>query len=337
MLWFIRRPEGIVKCVFSTSEVLSFEVLENTPPDDVPTVDELKEASIDQLHAMTRQLGIRMSFGGRRPDKDRVCQHINRTWGQIRARGVEIPELMDTNVRTGKEKLLIIQNGDIYYPMLIYPAMVMEWAGLRNRMPEELTRAMADTLTIPEVRSLVNHFGGDGSVKTKRALVDALLGSFPRPAIYNVPLDADDSEESDAEPATWVTVFGEDRVVTDIFELPIDDGDTILNLKEKIADIKGFDVAKLHLWQFSTYAVGDTVPKDIGEELPDNNLACETNIHEGLQIHLMIEGAMANKENTGNDNSDDDAYYIEHSTEVASFYGMLVRQPISTAPTRWHP
>ena len=72
---------------------------------------------------------------------------------------------------------------------------------------------MADTLTLPEVRNLVNHFGGDGGAKTRRALVDALLGSFPSPAIYNEPLDADDSEESHSEPATWVTVFGDDRVV----------------------------------------------------------------------------------------------------------------------------
>ena len=103
----------------------------------------------------------------------------------------------------------------------------------------------------------------------------------------------EESSEGSSDEVTEVTVFGDDRVVTDIFELAIDDGDTILNLKEKIADMKGFDITKLHLWQFSTYAVGDTVPEDIGNELPDTNLACETNIHEGLQIHLMIDEGKA--------------------------------------------
>ena len=31
------------------------------------------------------------------------------------------------------------------------------------------------------------------------------------------------------------------------------------------------------------------MPEGIGNELPDTNLACETNIHEGLQVHLMID------------------------------------------------
>ncbi|CAE6921954.1 unnamed protein product [Symbiodinium natans] len=198
------------------------------------------------------------------------------------------------------------EEGNATIPVEVRAGMVTTVEQLKANAMTRFNRAPFQKMTRDQLKTLFNSLGlrlTNFAKAHKEEVIDkieenwgmltrrASSKAMPKPSASSsstVPVSS--SEESDTEPATWVTVFGgDDRIVTDIFELPIEGNETILNLKEKIAVTKGFDIAKLHLWQFSTYAVGDTVPEDIGEELPDNNLACETNIHEGLQIHLMID------------------------------------------------
>ncbi|CAJ1435955.1 unnamed protein product [Effrenium voratum] len=214
----VQRGQSFIVKGFSGGDIISVGELTMGPAQS-PDVDLLSTLTMDDMKGMLSQLSVKVSNIS---TKDRLVSHIATTWGQITSLSLSKGSIRNPPANS-KMTLVIIKNDNGVCLLKMPRGAVYELETLKKLTPSTPTREDLNTLTLSQLRSLMQNLGHFISGKSKAGAVEYILKNWdaiaPHHAARNEPIatDEEDAETSEEEECCSGTEKDEGSASSSVF------------------------------------------------------------------------------------------------------------------------
>eukprot|EP00435_Cladocopium_sp_Y103_P038744 s1673_g10.t1 len=197
MLFLALKPDGLVPWVCNAGDVVSVADIETAKPRSPDIAELTNHLTIPQGQQMLKRVGMKNTGS---TTKDAKFSSYIRDWQRISDRAVELGEVRDRS-QVGKKKLVGFSNTHGIHYCAITSGEVFTLNSLQDLRPNPCDREMAMTLTLTEMKDLLDERGwtGNTSFRSKSDAVGYVMDELNNQMTDPIVEASDDEQTSDEE------------------------------------------------------------------------------------------------------------------------------------------